>query len=68
MYSTQNIIMGQDFSYDKHGKFIFGSYVESHKDCKISNGMKEQAVSGICLGTTANFQGSDKVFSLKTGM
>ena len=67
MYSPLNIIMGQDVTYDKHCKFIFGSYVESHDNCKITNYVDEQTVNGICLEITTNFQGSYKIFSLKTG-
>ena len=35
MYYPHNIFMFQDLAYDKHCKFIFGSYVESHEYCKI---------------------------------
>ena len=67
MCSPQNIITDQYLSYDNHCKFRFGYYVESHEDHKINNNMEEQTVSGIYLGTPANFQGSYKIFSLKTG-
>ena len=67
MYYPQNIIMEKYLSYDKHWKFIFGSYVESHEYRKITNGMEELIVSDIWLGPTENFQGSNKIFSLKTG-
>ena len=67
MYSPKNIIMDQDLAYEKHCKFIFGSYVEDNEYCKITNNMKEQIVSGICLGPTANFQGRYKIFFLNTG-
>ena len=67
VYYLQNIILGQDLAYDKHCKFRFGAYVESHEDHHITNNMEEQTVSGICLGPNANFQGRYKIFSLKTG-
>ena len=67
MYYPHNIFMFQDLAYDKHCKFIFGSYVESHEYCKIINNMEELTVSGICLGITAKFQGSYKIFSLNMG-
>ena len=50
--------MDKDLAYEKHCKFIFGSYVESHKDCNINNYTEEKTVSVICLGSTVNFQGS----------
>ena len=59
--------MGQNLVYDKHCKFRFRSYVEDHEDCKITNNMEEQTVSGICLGPTLKFQGRYKIFSLNTG-
>ena len=52
-------IMGQDLDYNKHRKLIFGPYIKSHEDHKITNNMEEQTVSGICLGY--------KKISLKTG-
>ena len=58
--------MGQDLDYNKHWKLRFGSYVEAHKYCNITNDMEEQTVSVICLGTTAKFQRSYKIFSLQT--
>ena len=47
--------MYQDLAYDKHCKFIIGSYVKYREDFKIINNVEEQTVSGICLGPTANF-------------
>ena len=47
--------MVQDIAYDKHCNLIFGYYVESHEDRKITNNTEEQTVSGICLGPVANF-------------
>ena len=40
VYSTQNIIMVQDIYYEKHCKFIFETYIESHKYFKITNDME----------------------------
>ena len=62
VYSPQNIIMVQDLDYDKHCNFIFSLYVEAHEYCKITNNMEERTVSDIFLETTANFQGSYKMF------
>ena len=54
-------------AYENHYNLIFGSYVEAHEDCQITNDMEEQKVSGIFVGPTAKFQGSYKIFSLKAG-
>ena len=59
--------MGQDLAYDKNCEFRFGSYVESHGYFKITNDMKKQTVSVICLVPTANLKWSYKIFSLNTG-
>ena len=67
VYYPQNIIMGQYLAYDKHCKFRFGSYVETNDGYEINDNTEKRTVSGICLGTTRNFQGSYKIFSLKTG-
>ena len=63
VYYPKYIIMGQDLAYDKHCKFWFRYYVESHEDCKITNNMEEKTVGGIYMGPTANFQGIYKTFS-----
>ena len=60
--------MGQYISYDKHFKFRFGYYVESHEYCNITNCVEEQTISGIFLGPTANLQGSYKLCFLRQGM
>ena len=62
VYSPQNVIMGKGLAYENHCKFRFGYYVESHGDCNITNYMEELTVSDICLGHTANFQRSYKIF------
>ena len=67
VYSPHNIITGQDIAHEKHWRFRFGYYVEDHEDLKITNKPYDQRVSDISLGPTANFQGSYKINSLKTG-
>ena len=67
VYSPHNIFMVQDLAYDKHRKFRFRSYVESHEYRKIKNEMEEQTFSGICLCPTGNFPGKYQIFPLKTG-
>ena len=42
--------MGQVLAYEKHCKFRFGSYVESHEDRKITNNMEEQTISKYLPG------------------
>ena len=67
VYSPQNIFMVQDLAFEKHCKFRLRYYVYDHDYHNITNNTEEQKVSGICLGPTAKFQGSCKIFSLKTG-
>ena len=59
--------MGHDIVYYNHFNFRFCSYVEAHNYHKFTNDVEDQTSSSICLGTTANFQGSYKMFSLRTG-
>jgi hypothetical protein len=51
----------------KHCRLPFGAYVETHEENKPSNTLKERTRAAICLGPTANFQGSYKFLCLHTG-
>jgi hypothetical protein len=58
---------GTALDFNKHCQILFGAYAEVHEDNNITNTMTERTQPAICLGPTANFQGSYKFLSLKTG-
>jgi hypothetical protein len=66
-YSPRTIMTGITLDYKKHCRLLFGAYVETHGDNKPSNTLKERTRAAICLGPTANFQGSYKFLCLRTG-
>ena len=51
----------------KHFRFLFGSYVDSHDNPNITTNMAQNNHECIALGTTGNIQGIQKVFSLNSG-
>jgi hypothetical protein len=57
-YSPRTIMTGTTLDYSKHCKIPFGAYVETHEENNPTNNMKERTRAAICLGPTANFQGS----------
>jgi hypothetical protein len=66
-YSPRTITTGTTLDYNKHCKLPFGAYVETHEMNTPTNTMKERTRAAICLGPTANFQGSYKFLCLRTG-
>jgi hypothetical protein len=66
-YSPRTIMAGTALDFNKHCQIPFGAYAEVHEDRNITNTMSEQTQPAICLGPTANFQGSYKFISLRTG-
>jgi hypothetical protein len=66
-YSPRTIMTGTTLNYNKHCKLPFGTYVETHEMNTPTNTMKERTRVAICLGPTANFQGSYKFLCLRTG-
>jgi hypothetical protein len=66
-YSPRTIRTGTTLDYNKHCKLLFGAYVETHEMNTPTNTMKEITRAAICLGPTANFQGSYKFLCLRTG-
>jgi hypothetical protein len=66
-YSPRTIMTGTTLDYKKHCRLSFGAYVETHEENKPSNTLKERTQAAICLGPTANFQGSYKFLCLRTG-
>jgi hypothetical protein len=66
-YSPRTIMTGTALDFNKHCQIPFGAYAEVHEDNNITNTMTERTQPDICLGPVANFQGSYKFLSLKTG-
>jgi hypothetical protein len=66
-YSPRTIMTGTTLDYKKHCRLPFGAYVETHEENKPTNTLKERTRAAICLGPTANFQGSYKFLCLRTG-
>jgi hypothetical protein len=66
-FSPRTIMTGTALDFNKHCQIPFGAYAEVHEDRNITNTMEERTQSAICLGPTANFQGSYKFLSLRTG-
>jgi hypothetical protein len=66
-YSPRTIMTGTTLDYNKHCRLPFGAYVETHEENDPTNTMAERTIGVICLGPTANFQGSYNFFPLDTG-
>jgi hypothetical protein len=66
-YSPRTIMTGTTLDFNKHCRIPSGAYAEVHEDRNITNTMDEWTQPSICLGPTANFQGSYKFLSLRTG-
>jgi hypothetical protein len=66
-FSPRTIMTGTALDFQKHCQIPFGAYAEVHEDRDKTNTMEERTQPAICLGPTANFQGSYKFLSLRTG-
>jgi hypothetical protein len=66
-FSPRTIMTGTTLNFNKHCKIHCGAYAEVHEDRNITNTMSERTRPAICIGPTANFQGSYKFLSLRTG-
>jgi hypothetical protein len=66
-YSPCTIMTGTALDFNKHCQIPFGAYAEVHEDRNIMNTMDERTQPAICLGPTANFQGSYIFLSLRMG-
>jgi hypothetical protein len=66
-YSPRTIMTGTALDFNKHCQITFGAYAEVHEDRNITNTMSERTQPAIYLGPIANFQGSYKFLSLRTG-
>jgi hypothetical protein len=63
-YSPRTIMTGTTLEYNKHYRLPFGTYVETHEENDPTNTIVERTRGSICLGPTANFQGSYKFSAL----
>jgi hypothetical protein len=66
-FSSRTIMTGTALNVNKYCQIPFGVYAEVHEDRNITNTMNERKKPAICLSPTANFQGSYKLLSLRTG-
>jgi hypothetical protein len=65
--STRTIIMGTALDYANHRKSPFRAYIEAHEDQVRTHTLEERIRVSICLGPTANFQGSYNFMRMRTG-
>ena len=65
--SPRHIMTGQQFDYNKHCKWAFGEYGQTHEENNPPNSQAARAIGAICLGPTGNLQGSYKFLNLRTG-
>ena len=63
--SPQTIITGQKLDYNRHCRFQFGEYVQTHE--QHDNSMNPRAVGALALCPTGNAQGSFYFMSILTG-
>jgi hypothetical protein len=58
---------GTTLDFNKYCEIPFGADAEVHEERNITNTMDARTQPDICLGPTANFQGSYKFLLLQTG-
>ena len=63
--SPQTIITGQKLDYNRHCRFQFGDYVQTHE--QYDNSMNPRTVGALALCPTGNVQGSFYFMSVSTG-
>jgi hypothetical protein len=61
----RTIVTGATLSYERHCRFDFGDYVQTHEE--HDNTMASRTIGAIALRPTGNIQGSFRFFSLLTG-
>jgi hypothetical protein len=64
--SPREIVTGQHLDYNRHCRFEFGEYVQTHE--AHDNSMAPRTVGALALRPTGNAQGSYYFFSLKSGL
>ena len=63
--SPRAIVTGETLDYNRHVKFEFGEYVQTHE--KHDNSMTTRTIGALALRPTGNAQGSYTFFSLNSG-
>jgi hypothetical protein len=63
--SPRTIMTGQTINHDRHCKYDFGEYVQTHEE--HDNTMATRTVGALALRPTGNIQGSFYFLSLDTG-
>jgi len=63
--SPRTIVTGQTVTYDRHCKFDFGQYVQTHE--QHDNTMTPRTIGALALRPTGNIQGNFYFLSLSTG-
>jgi hypothetical protein len=66
IYSPREIVTGLKLDFNKHCKYLWGSYVEASEDADITNTLRSRTFPCIVLGPTGNSQGSVWCFNLQT--
>ena len=64
--SPRTIVTGQTVHHDRHCKFDFGQYVQTHEP--HDNTMAPRTVGALALRPTGNAQGSFYFLSLETAV
>jgi hypothetical protein len=67
-FIPRTIMTGANLDFAKDCKIPFGAYVETYEENKPTNTMVERTRGAICLGLSANFQGTYKLLCLCTGL
>jgi hypothetical protein len=63
--SPRTIITGQTVDFNRHCKYEFGQYVQTHEE--HDNSMAPRTIGALALRPTGNAQGNYYFFSLSTG-
>ena len=63
--SPHTIITGQTVDFNRHCKYEFGEYVQTHE--QHDNSMAPRTIGALALRPTGNAQGNYYFFSLSTG-
>ena len=63
--SPRVMITGQTIDFNRHCKYEFGEYVQTHE--QHDNSMSPRTIGALALRPTGNAQGSHYFFSLSTG-
>jgi hypothetical protein len=63
--SPQTIVTGQTVDYNRHCKYEFGQYIQSHE--QHNNSMAPRTIGALAMRPMGNAQGNYYFFSLSTG-